>query len=398
MFKPSIIMPGFVCLTAFCAQAEPQVWQGKIGSMPIVMEFDIDSTNNRVEGRYFYRKYSTDIWLLGEKTEDGKLHLAEYNGEDQEDKEAWRDKKNPGRVDFMLSPQGEGWQGEWKGIKASKALPITLKSLDKNALFTPNFDERKPSLYDLARLTGLRLKAGRKEKFMGYTLEWMEEPISKIEMFRVRNGFPDETLNRINALLEKRQWEGIDWYFECRIGNMRYFGRDEKDWFTQDITPRLLNTRFLSISIYTSLYSCGGSRDLNFDSPLNFNIETGKLLELEDLLWLGKGEAHFPRKANGDYEDYYFEYREKILGSWLAGTMLSLYPQEIEEWSENGDGCNYTNAETWGFYDVWYFTPKGIYINPSFGGYGRVCEYPKWSILPWHIVNQYPGRIKGKLP
>jgi len=35
MFKKSLALAGFIGLTALCAQAEPQVWQGQIGSAPI---------------------------------------------------------------------------------------------------------------------------------------------------------------------------------------------------------------------------------------------------------------------------------------------------------------------------------------------------------------------------
>jgi len=59
MFRSLHVVVGLVGLIALCAcacvQAEPQAWQGKIGS--VVMELDTDSTS--VEDRYFYRKENT---------------------------------------------------------------------------------------------------------------------------------------------------------------------------------------------------------------------------------------------------------------------------------------------------------------------------------------------------
>ena len=243
----------------------------------------------------------------------------------------------------------------------------------------------KPS-FNVAEFVGLlcaNLIAVRKQKFMGYTLEWMKEPVSKLQMFRVRDGFSDETLDRINALLEERQRQEINRYFsqcfECGEG------------FEQTVTPHFLNARLLSVNISTS---CGGSCPNYSDNPLNLDIESGKLLELEDLLWLKSGKPHLPRKANGNRESY--EYKEKILAPWFIHTMIRLYPREMEFYTKDEDACNYTNAEIWKF-DSWYLTPKGIYI----GAYTEPvehCEYPDWSILPWRIVKKHPGRLKGKLP
>ena len=74
MFKPSLISTGLVGLLALSARAEPEVWQGKVGSAAIVMELDISSTSDSVKGRYFYRKYSEDIALEGKKTRNRSPH------------------------------------------------------------------------------------------------------------------------------------------------------------------------------------------------------------------------------------------------------------------------------------------------------------------------------------
>ena len=379
MHKLSLILAGLVGLTTFCAKAEPQAWQGQVGSAPIVMELDISPTSDDVNGRYFYRKYNADIPLIGKKAEDGKLHLAERS---------WRDEDKLEFNHIVLSPAGKGWQGKWQGPEAT--LPVTLKPLDASMLATVKIkDSSWVSLpYDLAKRAGMRLKAGEKQNFMGYALEWMEEPATKTKMFRVRDGFSGKTLNRINAMLEERQWQEIYLYFGCSMGN-----KDSFD-FDQTVTPRFLNTRLLSVSIFTSYY-CGGAHPDFSDNPLNLNIESGKRLELEDLLWLKSGEPQLSRNADGRRKD--FEYENKVLAPWLAKTMADLYPQKVVSPHNEEYSCNYADTEIWNL-SVWYLTPKGIYISPHFARAARNCEYPDWSILPWRIVNEHPGRLKGKLP
>jgi len=381
MHKLSLILVGLVGLTTFCAKAEPQAWQGQVGSAPIVMELDISSTGDDVIGRYFYRKYNADIPLIGKKTEDGKLHLAERPLRDED------------KLEFnhiVLSPKGKGWQGKWQGPEAKKSLPVTLKPLDASMHATVKAkDPSWVSLpYDLAKRAGMRLKAGEKQNFMGYTLEWMEEPVTKIKMFRVRDGFSGGTLNRINAMLEERQWQEIYSYFACRVGNKSSFD------FDQTVTPRFLSTRLLSVSIFTNYY-CGGAHPEFIDNPLNLDIGSGKRLVLEDLLWLKSGEPQLSRNADGRRED--FEYENRVLAPWLAKTMTGLYSHKMMPPHNEKDSCNYTDTEIWSL-PIWYLTPKGIYVSPYFARVARNCEYPDWSILPWRIVNEHPGRLKGKLP
>jgi len=382
IFRISHIVIAIVGLVALCTQAQSRVWQGQLGSAPIVMELDISMAGDHVEGRYFYRKYNADILLVGKKTEDGRLHLTEGDARRDEDE------SKLGRI--TLSPKGKGWQGEWQGSEGKKPLLVTLNPLDASALATENASARatlhygSSSPYDLTKRAGMRLKVGKIQKFMGYTLEWMEEPITNIEMFRVRDGFSDETLDRINAILEEQQWQEIYGEFSC------------KGMIERTVTPHFLNARWLSISISTEYY-CGitthpesGGRFLNLD------IESGKLLGLEDFLWLKTDDPKLPHNADVSRENY--EYEEKFLAPWLVQTMTSLYPREMTplDTKDEENSCDYMDAEIWKF-PGWYLTPKGIYIAPSFPHVAGVCRYPKWSILPWSIVNKHPGRLGGKL-
>src|SRR6185436_10572292 len=107
-----------------------------------------------------------------------------------------------------------------------------------------------------------------------------------------------------------------------------------------------------------------------------------------DVLWLGKGE---PPRSEGPSEKAFFEYRNDVLGPWLASRMVKLYPKEVAPTDE--DGCDYTDPEVWKFVS-WYVLDDGLYLGPSFARVIRMCEYPEWSVLPWQDVARHPGRIR----
>lgn len=359
------------------AQATPQVYQGHVGNAPVVMEFEI-AQDGHVEGRYFYRKYHNDIVLSGKKMEDGHLRLGENLPYDSE------------RTDIVIKPQGKAWVGEWKGPKATAALPMQLAPLDTDALkpldpAIAGWKTRAP--YDYARLSGLLFKPGKTQKFNGYNLQWMEEPVSKVKLFRVQDGLPADVLTRLNRTLAERQWREVDSYFNCMGGA----ARSASGSYEQTVTPRFINSRFLSISLFTQ-YDCGGAHPDFADTPLNLDLKNGKELQLEALLWLGKGSAKLARKPDGSRVNY--QYEEKVLAPWLQRTMKPRYPKNK---ASGPDGCDYNDASVWQFV-TWYLTPQGLYISPSFPRAARACEYPEWSILPWKVVNQHPGSLGGGLP
>ena len=371
--KTRHIMAGFLLLATGAVQAGAQVYQGRVGNAPIVMEFDVGQ-DGQVDGRYFYRKYHADIALSGKRGADGALSLGENLPYDSE------------RIDIVLKPQGKGWVGEWKGPKAKTALAMELVPLDVAALrpFDPaSAVAKQESAYDYARLSGLVFKPGKTQKFNGYNLQWMEEPVSKITLFRVQDGLPADTLTRLNRMLAERQWREVSGYFGCMGGAARSSGGGD---YEQTITPRFINGRFFSASVFTSYY-CGGAHPDFGDNPINLDLKTGKELQLEDLLWLGKAEVRLPRKTDGSRVDY--QYEEKTLGPWLQRAMKQQHPKDMVS---DPEGCDYNDPSVWQFVS-WYLTPKGLYVGPSFPRVARACEYPEWSVLPWKLVNQHPGAL-----
>jgi hypothetical protein len=362
---------GLGCLLLAIAAQAGELYQGKVGRMPVVMTLD-SSSDGTVSGRYFYRKYRKDIPLSG-KWEGKSLLLSE----------GWNNSK-PEKVAMRLERSGNGLRGEWVG---KKPLSIVLTVVDGRAIEIPDsalasWRQRAP--YELLRLEGLSLKTNKSEPFQGYGLQWLQEPQSNITHFRITSGLPAELRGKLNHVLADRQWSEVASYFQCMSSPV---GGE----FDQTVTPHLISPNLLSASIFTG-YFCGGAHPDFGDSPLNIDVATGAVLALEDLLWVGSGApVKFDKKS---YDPAESDYKAKSLAPWIVKEFQRLYPNEMVPDPEE---CNYADPSVWE-YASWYMTENGIVLDPSFPRVERNCELTEWSILPWSVIKQHPGRLSRLIP
>ncbi|GAB3349136.1 hypothetical protein [Lysobacter tyrosinilyticus] len=347
-------------------QAAEPVWRGTLGTAAIAVELDPQS--DTVFGRYFYTRHLSDITLEGQRS--GTTLRVREPGED--------DAKGPEWV-LDTSTAGE-LRGEWVGVDGRR-LPIRLSRFSAAKV---NDRERLKLLrddpYEYLRIAALRLEPGVAQTVGAYRLQWFEEPRTKVALFQVVSGYPEAERQRVNDRLRERQWQQISNAMEC-LGNPR---AEEYDLTT---TLRRIDATIISVSLSASYY-CGGAHPDFGDAPLNIDPRTGSVLELEDVLWLGKG---VPPRFEGATEKAFLEYRDNVLGPWLQVTMAKRYPNDVEP-TEDYD-CDYTDPQVWKFVS-WYVRDDGLYLGPSFARAARNCEYPEWSVLPWQDIARHPGRVR----
>lgn len=384
----------FLCaLSPFALQAgeAPQVFTGTLGKMPIVLELDM-SDPMEVSGRYFYEKYHTDLALSG--VLKGKSLILKEGLDDDSGKvlPEWHLRQNA----------QAGWQGDWKGPQG-KTLKVELT--EQQVTPPPAGAEAgwqaiyQKSTYDYLRLQGLSLQPDKIQTFMGYTLQWWTEPESKLSLFEITSGYTPEQSERLNQQLRARLWNEVVSYHACLLQGSR-FGAD----FQQTVTPELLSPGVVSLSIFTS-YNCGGAHPDFGNSPLNLDVNTGKPLSLEDVLWVGKGKAfHYDDREGLEGQDpsavsfdTFSGYRSKQLAPWLVGQLQTLAPEEMKKPGAEDQDCDFNDAKIWDF-PAWYFTPTGIYFGPSFPRVMRACESPEWSVVPYSVAKQHPGGVPLELP
>ncbi|WP_460091965.1 hypothetical protein [Pseudomonas sp. S2_E02] len=381
----------FSTLSSAHAEDNRLVFTGTLGKMPIVFEVDT-SDPEQVTGRYFYEKFHRDLELNGTYKNDVLLLTEGSNRMDP-------DKPLP---TLKLKPIEAGWKGEWQNAKGKK-LPVLvtdtpLPEVPANALpYIAKLPKSEP--YEYLRLQGLKLKPGKKQDFMGYSLQWWEEPDTKMSMFSIESGMPKEDLQRVNQQLLGRLWDEAISYYGCQLRGRGYAE------FLQDVTPTFISPSVISLNISTS-YDCGGAHPDFGDSPLNIDVKTGHPLSLEDVLWVGEGQPilHADRYRGGDQplteaEDAArSKYQREIFKPWLIKQLTALYPDEMKKPAGGDeDSCDFTNEDNWS-YSNWHFTEKGLYIGAYFARVERACDSPDWSILPYSLIKQHPGAVKLQLP
>jgi hypothetical protein len=241
----------------------------------------------------------------------------------------------------------------------------------------------------------MKLKQGKTETFMGYTLQWWSEPQSGMSLFEVVSGYTAEELQRINHQLMRRLWQQVVSYHDCLTQTGMYV-------YSQSAEPLWMSPSVISVN-NTAEYNCGGSYSDERDMPFNLDIKTGKTLVLEDVLWIGQGEPqHFELNQldnTASYEAHraYSEYRSKELAPWLVAQLRALYPEEVTLTTDRNDGCIYGEEESWAS-PSWYFTDQGIKLLPSFEHNEAMCRNVEWSVLPYNLIKQHPGHVALKLP
>lgn len=390
MFKGLFRLTGVVVLvcttfsTALWAENGTRVYTGTVGKTPIVLEVNANGS----DGRYFYQKYRGDLVLTGKK-EGETLILDEGNPPDEEGKPL---------PQFRLQPKPDGWSGEWISSQG-KVLKVELL----HAKLPPLSADSLPYLvwlhdqapYEYLRLQGLKLKQGRTETFMGYTLQWWSEPQTKSEGFEVVSGYAAEARRRINQQLMTRLWQGVEGHFGCYVD-----GRES--YYNQTMQPSWMAPSVMSTTLSFEYY-CGGAYPNQYNQALNLDTRTGNALTLDDVLWVGQGKPlHFEHNDDDDehspesFEDY-SAYRSKELAPWLVAQLLKLYPREVTTTSEGENDCGYNEEDPWQFPD-WYFTENGIRLEPSFAHVAAVCRNIGWSVLPYSLVKQHPGGVALQLP
>ncbi|MCP1441143.1 hypothetical protein J3D54_000275 [Pseudomonas sp. GGS8] len=393
MFKGLWRLIGIVVLvcstfsTALWADGGKQVYIGTLGQSPIVLEMNTHNPDG-VSGRYFYQKYRKDLMLSGSK--DGEtLVVDEGNDSDHE---------GTPRPKIRLRPTPNGVSGEWTSPQG-KALKIELLQAE----LPPAPAGTLPYLamlhdvapYEYLRLQGMKLKQGKTETFMGYTLQWWSEPQSRMSMFEVVSGYTAEEQQRINQQLMGRLWQQVVNFHDCltQVGMNTY---------SQTADPLWMSPSVISVNIRAES-NCGGSYSDENDMPFSLDTKTGKTLALEDVLWIGQGEPkHYELSQLDDkasYDTYldYSEYRTKEWAPWLVGQLRTLYPEQVTSSTDRNDDCVYGEEQSW-IFPSWYFTDKGIKLLPAFAHNQAMCRHVEWSILPYNLIKQHAGHVALKLP
>jgi len=327
-----------------------QLYEGKAGSAPIVVE--LDEGEGPPSGRYFYRSSRLDIAFQGERSADGLRLDARVTGDK-----------------LVLKRADSGWAGTLTTAKG-KHLPVALAP----AIPPPAPAGAPADLggYDRLQLAGLRLEPGRVERVGTRSLRWYTERLTGTRLFRVESGYSAPTLRRINAALATTQWQHVRNWFGCP-------GYDGGAGIDSDEAGSVhLDASYVSYAWRTS-WGCAGAAHPDFGiEGVIYNARTGAELALDDLLRFGKAPP--PPERSKDW----YEYRGGAFAEGLVALLKRYHAKEMA--ADDAEGCSYDDPEVWSF-PAAYLTADGLFVSAYFARVARACDAPDWAVIPWRALN-----------
>jgi hypothetical protein len=350
---------------------------GKIDKYPIVMQ--IDTYDSICTIKYFYLNQLKDILLEGPIDEKEKLKvITDDRGDDKIDKEQ-----------FELTKTSSGYAGIWTSGK--KKLTVNLKevSIEKYKNQYEYLHDIKAlkndDKYNYIKTANFNLILDSISTNGNVQLSWYHEKYSGIVMPRIKSGYSPIVLQKINSsLLENHLTESKN-SLECA----------SERWGEFNLTSEYIFSDKYMISFNISVgYYCGGAHPDFGSEGLNFDTQTGELLNLDKVFWFGN------KKPPVENSSEWYDYRDSVFAPKIVEIFKKIYPAEMKTQQESSDDyyCDYADSEVWNFPN-WYFTNKGLYLGAIFGRVARSCDSPEWSVIPYKILKNYLSpQSKLKLP
>ncbi len=344
------------------------VLEGTVGRYPIVMMIEKSGAT------YFYKQYKHDIQLAGATEDRRNLFLQKLVFDSDLDKDTVAESFELKMISNTLFNQ---WEGFWRDDKGNR-LPVSLKLIDTtkyNFSKIPDlqFENTVDRIYNKARLSGLDFGNDSTTISGQYKLHWFREPLTGINSFEIKSGYPAMVLKKINEVIKEKYFTQLQAYFTCtgRHGENGEYGSSIAGYF--------FSSKYISIESYSS-WDCGGVHPDSNDDSFTIDARTGKeILDFDELFsftvekdFLGKDDDH----------DLYTERTQAIFS-----ILKKLYPKQMSK-PVSEDDCNYSELHCWQ-YTPWHFTAKGLYIGTSFPHAANACNNPEFSVIPFSVLKRY---------
>ena len=380
MSIPTILRILLLTLCCLSGAAHADLYRGTIGQAEVVVE--LPTSANRLS-RYFYVSHRQPIELAPVTACAATLCYDEYP-----------DSRNPQKASgyWQLRREGEAWRGEWRSPDGARELAIVLEAY----AFTPSdplaaeFARHDP--FSAALLGDVVWLDRGTETFMGKTLRRFAERESRLEHALVEDGYADDARLALNHMLREEALGTLAARRECLAGASH-------PAFENNVTLEWMDDALVSFT--TRGYGdCGGAHPNTWTTGSTWYVPENRLLALEDVLWVGDGPpqrfaATFDFDA-GDQEALW-AYQRTSLAPWLHATFLRLYPERMQA-QPGEDVCDYSRADDFAN-AFWWLDGKGVHIGISYPFVQAACREPGFTVLPFDVVRQHPGVIKGlKLP
>jgi hypothetical protein len=359
-FKVLMVLFAF-CSTALAASIDG-VYVGTLGKSGIVLKLETGK-DPPISGSYYYRNHAVDIRLEG-KINKAYVALSEFGSGTTE-----------ATASVFLSSAGNVLSGRWASVKQPKRfLAINLRrvtSKDLNTVKLPSTTMlnkwKLEQPYDYLRFDMVP-KLVKTETVGGKKVQWWIEPKSKIVFFRLEG--QSKAVN--NALTDE--------HYRIANNNLDCLSSANGDY---SYTPKiaLYSKRILSVSADVYYY-CGGAHPDGGSENFNLDLETGKVLQLEDVyrfIAIPEGLKIDP----SDYSEAYSKYQE-ARGAAVKKLILDQFGSFTTGIDKECSSA-YDN-ETFSYFS-WYLTSKGVVLQSAFPHVAAACDND--FEFPYNTLTQY---------
>jgi hypothetical protein len=283
------------------AQTVTKVFRGTISDKPVQMT--LTRRSDKLSGTYFYQRIGKDLRLAGAIEDDGRFALSEYDAKNVKTGEIngfWRN-----------AADGSAYlEGEWKNPQTGESWALNVGEemiffTGKAKLINKTFEEKnKPRMFEISadypELTGANPAAAAK-----FNKLIKDSVMKEVAEFRKNMlGLKAEDLKFFKQ-------NGTEAYME--MGYMIDFAND----------------KVISIGFGNSTYE-GGAHPNHFSFTVNFDLATGKKIELADLF-----------KPNSNYLKVISDYSIKKLKEQQEEMTND------DEWLATGAGAKAENFRSW---------------------------------------------------
>jgi hypothetical protein len=338
---------------------------------------EIEIYDSACNVKYFYTNQLKDISLEGTIDSKGKIKVTTNDREDD----------TINREQFELTKTFSGYSGIW--ISDNKRLKVNLKETGiekyKNQHeHLPKIKElRGTDTYNFIKTASFDFTLDSTTTNGNIQLSWYHEKYSGIIFPRIKNGYSIQVLEKINSILLEKHLQESMYSLECSSKH------DGEYYLTAEYI--FSNKDLLSMNISVGYY-CGGAHPDFGSEGLNFDTQTGELLELDNIFWFTNTKP--PQEGSSNWSDYRDTFSTKVVEIFKK-----IYPEQMKPVDENSDdNCDYLDEYVWRFPN-WYFTDKGLYLGAVFARVARACDSPEWSIIPYKLLKKYlDPQSKLKLP
>ncbi len=335
--------------------------QGKVGERTLVIKMMCYDESPVRDMTYFFDDAKKDCFFKGRIMGN-----------------AWRFYTEPtvaneapiNKEELLIAESKSGiWKGYWLDSTGKKSN-VNLNPINSIPTSKFNYFSQTNDLdsYDAYKISKINLTKGKTEKILkNVAIDWFLEKESRISFFRLRSLNKKLKVERLNVALETMHLSLIQNYFRLRPNGKELNVSAEVLYLTKD----LISFKIISSSIFKA------QKPSTSQQLVTLDIQTGKQIDLESLVWFGKKTD---KKPSVDDVQKTYEYRKYVFAPKIFSMLKALYPDKMKN-----TACGLNKVDVWAV-PAYAITKKGLLLGffPS----GN-CSILDWAIIPYKSLTPY---------